>query len=106
MVDLDRRQPETREARRRSCLPNEPRERVTRFSIAITAEVDSGQHDLYVPLDDSSSNLFEDCRSRPAARRTSHERDDAEVAREAAAVLNLHEGPHALQPRIGLNAAD
>ena len=41
-----------------------------------------------------------------AARRAAHERDDAEVARERAAVLDLHERAHAVEPRVGLDAAD
>src|SRR5919112_2008968 len=40
------------------------------------------------------------------ARRAAHERDDAEVAREGAAVLDLHERAHTVDTRVGLDAAD
>ena len=41
-----------------------------------------------------------------AARGAAHERDHAEAARERAAVLDLHEGADAVEPRVGLDAAD
>ena len=41
-----------------------------------------------------------------AARPAADERDDAERARERAAVLDLHEGTRPLEPRVGLHAAD
>ena len=44
--------------------------------------------------------------ARAAARGAAHERDHAEVAREAAAVLHLDERAHAVEPRVGLDAAD
>jgi hypothetical protein len=57
-------------------------------------------------LCDSPAHLFEDCIGRPAARRTPHERNDAEVAREAAAVLHLDERPDPLETRLAASAAD
>ena len=57
-------------------------------------------------LRDPPPNLVEHRRRRPAARAAAHERNDAEVAREAAAVLHLHEGANAVETHIGLDAAN
>ena len=106
MIDLDRREPQARQAGNRTGLSQEASERVTRFAVAIAAEIDPGQHHLPVTLVDPAANLAEDRGGAPAAGTAPHERNDAEVAGEAAAVLHLHEGAHAVEPRFGLDAAD
>src|SRR5439155_1348008 len=105
-VDLDRREAQARQAGDRSRLADEPGKPVPALAIAIAPEVDSGQHHLAVALRDPPLDLAQDGLSGPAARRTAHERDDAEVAREATAVLDLHERAHAIETRIGLDAGD
>src|SRR5438034_5502607 len=57
-------------------------------------------------LVDSSAHLSQDCGSLTAARGTADEGDDAEVAREAAAVLHLDEGADAVESGVGLDATD
>ena len=57
VVDLDRREPQPREPRRRAGLADEPRERVAGLAVAKAAEVDAGQHDLAVPLGDAPADL-------------------------------------------------
>ena len=51
-------------------------------------------------------DLVEDGARRAATRGAADERDDAERARERAAVLDPDEGAHAVEPVIGLDAAD
>ena len=76
------------------------------LAVAEAAEVDAGEDDLAVALLDPALDLRED-RGDPAATRcAAHERDDAERARERAAVLDLHECARPLEPRIGLDAGD
>ena len=106
VVDLDRREAQARQAGDRSSLADEPGKPVPALAIAIAPEVDSGQHHLAVALRDPPLDLAQDGLSGPAARRTAHERDDAEVAREATTVLDLHERAHAIETRIGLDAGD
>jgi hypothetical protein len=106
VVDLDRGETEALEARRRACLAHEAREVVAGGAVAVAAEVDAGEDDLAVALCDAAADLREHCVGAAAARRAADERDDAEVAREAAAVLHLDEGADAVEPRIRLDAAD
>src|SRR5207245_6141555 len=61
---------------------------------------------LAVTLADAPPYLADDGRGATAPRRAADERDHAEGAREAAAVLHLDEGAHAVEPGFGLNAAD
>ena len=58
------------------------------------------------PCVDAAPDLGEHGVRAAAARGAAHERDDAEAAREAAAVLHLDERAHAVEPRVGLHAAD
>ena len=106
VVDLDRREPEPAETRGRSGLAHEARQVVAGRPVAIAPEVDARQDNLGVALVDASANLPQDGGSGAATRRAANERDHAEVAREAAAVLHLDEGAHALEPRIAVNAPD
>ena len=105
VVHLDRGEPEARQARRRP-----PRGRAARACSRPrgrgAAEVDARQHDLAVALLDAAPNLGEDRLRPPAARRAAHLRDHAEIAREAAAVLNLDERAHPVETCIRLDAAD
>src|SRR5439155_26220983 len=106
VVDLDRAEPEPLEPASRSSLADEPRQVVAGGAVAEAAEVDAGEHQLTVTLVDAAADLLENRLGAPAARRTADERDDAEAARERAAVLDLHERSHAVEPGVGLHAAD
>ena len=106
VVDLDRGEAETLQARRRSGLAHEPRERVAALTIAEAAEVDAREHDLAMPLLDPLADLPQDCVGAPASRGPADERDHAELAREAAPVLDADERTDPVEPRIGLNASD
>ena len=75
-------------------------------AVAEAAEVDAGEDDLAVALRDAPADLAEHGVGAAAARRAAHERDHAERARERAAVLDLDEGADAVEPRVGLDAAD
>ena len=55
---------------------------------------------------DTAPHLVEHGRRGAASRPTADDRDHAEVAGEAAAVLDLHEGAHALETGVSLDAAD
>ena len=57
-------------------------------------------------LFDAARDLAEHRVGGTAARGAADERDHAEVAREAAAVLHLDERAHAVEPRVGLHTAD
>ena len=57
-------------------------------------------------LRDAPADLAEHRVGAAAARGAADERDHAERARERAAVLDLHERAHAVEPRVGLHAAD
>ena len=106
VVDLDRRQAQTLQTRRRADLAHEPRQRVAALTIAEAAEVDAREHDLPMALLDPSADLPQDRAGAAASRRPAHERDHAELAREAATVLDADKSADAVEPRIGLNASD
>ena len=106
MVDLDRRQAQTLQARRRAGLAHEPRERVAALAIAEAAEVDASEHDLAMALLDPLDDLPQDRVGAAATRRPAHERDHAELAREATSVLDADKSADTVEPRIGLNASD
>ena len=59
VVDLDRREAEAREPRRRARVPNESRQVVAVLAVAVAAEVDPGQHHLAVSLLDALPDLRE-----------------------------------------------
>ena len=59
-----------------------------------------------VALRDALADLFEHGPGAARPGSAAHERDHAEVARERAAVLDLHEGPHAIEAGVGLHAPD
>ena len=106
MVDLDRREPQALEPRGLADLADEPRERVAGPAVAKAPEVDPGEHDLAVPLRDAAPDLAKHRVGGAASGAAADERDDAEVAREAAAVLDLHERPDPLEPGVVLHAAE
>src|SRR5262245_59341189 len=106
MVDLDRGEPKTLEARRRTGFPHEARQAVPRIPVAIAAEIDARQDDLAVALVDAARDLTEHGMRAAAPRTSADEWDDAEVAGERAAVLHLHERADTVEPRVGLDAAD
>src|SRR5262249_9208400 len=106
VVDLDRGQPETPEPAHRSGLPDEPPHPVAARAVGEAAEVDAREHDLAMSLFDALADLSQDRGRAAAARGSADERDHAELAREAAAVLNADECTYAVEPRVGLNAAD
>ena len=106
VIDLDRAETQPLEPRRLPRLAHEPRQVVARRAVAEAAKVDAGQDDLAVSLLDSAPDLVQNRARAAAARGAAHEWDDAEVARERAAVLDLHERAHAVDPRVGLDAAD
>src|SRR5439155_10715851 len=106
MIDLDRREPQPRETGRRTRLTQQAGERVPGLAVAITAEVDPGQHHLAVALCDPAPDLGEHGLRAAAAGAAAHERDDTEVAREATAVLHLDEGANAVEPDFALYTAD
>src|SRR5215211_4702268 len=106
VVDLDRGEAQPLESRRGGDIANQARQREPGIAVAEAAEVDSGQDDLAMPLRDAAANLADHRLRAPAPRPAADERDDAEVARERAAVLDLDEGAHAFQARVSLDAAD
>src|SRR5262249_15399282 len=106
VVDLDRRESEPSEPRQRAGLADEAREREARLAVAEAPQVDAGENDLAVTLRDPAPDLGEHVRRPAAARGAANERDHAERAGEAAAVLDLHEGAHAFAARVVANAAD
>ena len=55
---------------------------------------------------DAARHLAEHRGGASAARGAAHERDDAEAARERAAVLDLDERADAVEPVVGLDAAE
>ena len=57
-------------------------------------------------LVDALAHLGQDGRGAAAARPAAHQRNDAEVAGEAAAVLHTDKGADPVEPRVGLDAAD
>ena len=106
VVDLDRAEPQPLETRRGADLAHEARQVVAGVAVAEAAEVDPREDDLAVALLDAAAHLAQHRVRAAAARRAANERDHAEVARERAAVLDLHERAHAVEPRVGLHAAD
>src|SRR6185436_17743067 len=106
VVDLDRGESQACQPRRRAGLAHEPRQAVAGLAIPVTAQVDPGQHHLAMPLLDAAPDLVQHRLGSPAARGAAHLRDDAEVAREATAVLHLHEGSDAVEPRLGADTAE
>src|SRR5204862_2729259 len=106
VVELDRGQTEARQAGNRAGRADELRQPLLRLAVAVATEIDSRQHDLAVTLGDTAADLGEDGGGPTAAGFAAHERHDAEVAREAATVLDLHERPDAIQARLGLDATD
>ena len=106
MVDLDRGEPQAREAGRGAGGAHEARQVEPGRAVAVAAEVDPGQDDLAVALRDAALDLGEHAlgrRLRDAPRTCGN---DAERAREAAAVLHLHEGADPVEPDVGPHAAD
>ena len=59
-----------------------------------------------MPLVDSSADLAQNRLRRPASRSPANLRDDAEVAGEAAAVLDLNERADPIEADVGPDAAD
>jgi hypothetical protein len=106
VVDLDRRQAQPFQAGNRADLTHEARQRIAGRSVPIAAEIDPGEDDLLVPVRDASLDLAEHGRRGAASRSTANERDHTEVAGEAAAVLDLHEGAHPVETGVRLDAAD
>src|SRR5215213_1334727 len=106
VVDLDRGQAQASEARCLGGRAHKPGERVARIPVTKAAEVDARENDLGVTLVDAPPDLAQHGVGCAAARAAADERDHAEVAREAAAVLDLHERPNALEPRVVVDAAE
>src|SRR6185436_20187118 len=90
----------------RGGLAQQPWQPPAAVGVAEEPEVDPGEHDLLVPLTHSAANLVEDRDRGAAPCAAADERDDAERAGERAAVLDLHERPHALESRVVLDATD
>ena len=106
VVHLDRRETEPCQAGRGAGLAHEPRQVVTRGAIPVAAEVDAGEDDLAVTLANAARDLSQHAAGRAAPRGSTHLRDHAERAREAAAVLHLDEGADAVEASFCLDARD
>src|SRR5213082_2150879 len=106
VVDLDRREPESLEPRCLTGGTDEPRQVESLLTVAIAAEVDAREHDFAMPLRDAAGDLGEHGARAAAARTAPDERDDAEVAREAAAVLDVDERADAIEARVSLHATE
>ena len=106
VVHLDRREPQPLEPVDRARRVNEAGEREPQLAIAEAPEIDTREDDLAVSLGDAASDLAQNGRRRAAPRAAADERDHAKRARERAAVLDLHERAHAVEPVVGLHAAD
>src|SRR6185436_9163747 len=106
VIDLDGGQPEPFDPRDRARLADEARKAESGLAVAVAAEVDPRENDLPVPLPDAARDLAENRPCGTAARRAAHVRDHAEVAGEAATVLDLHEGAHPLEPHLSLHTAE
>src|SRR5262245_55488829 len=104
VVHLDRGQSKPVDARDGARLAHEPRQRIAGVAVAEAAEVHARQHDLAVALRRAATDLREQVLRPPAPRAAADDRDDAERARERAAVLDLHEGARPLEPRLALDA--
>src|SRR5207302_6182544 len=92
------------ESGNRAGFADEPRQVVAGGAVAVAAEIDPRQDDFAVTLRDTAADLGEHGVGGATARGAADERDHAEVAREAAAVLHLDEGAHAVEPGIRLDA--
>ena len=79
---------------------------MTGGAVAEATEVDAGEDDLAVPLRDAPADLAEHRVGAAAPGGAADERNHAERARERAAVLDLDECPHPVEPRVRLHAAD
>src|SRR6266550_5443158 len=106
MVDLDRRDAQPLEAGHGADLTHQSRQGIAGRAVPVAAEVDPREDDLLVPVPDAPPNLIEHRGRGAAPRSTTDKRDHAEVAREAAAVLDLHERAHTVEAGICLNATD
>src|SRR5262245_50156353 len=106
VVHLDGGEPKSLHSRNAPRLAHEVTEPVAGGAVPVAAEVDAGQDDLAMALCDAAADLPQYRRGGPASRRSTNERHDAEIAREAAAVLNLHERTDPLEPCVGLDAPD
>src|SRR4051812_42950436 len=106
VVHLDRREAQAREPGNRADLAHEARQLVPGVAVAVAAEVDPGEDDLAMSLFDPPVRLREHRAGGAAARGTAHERDHAEVAGEAAAVLDLDERSNAIEACVCLHAAE
>src|SRR5207245_2746374 len=106
LVDLDRAETKPLKPRGGTRGAHEVRQVVPRGTVAEAPEIDARQDDLAVTLRDAAPDLGKNGLGAPAARLPPDERDDTEVARERAAVLDLHEGADAIESRVGLDAAD
>src|SRR5262249_5082684 len=67
MVDLDRGQAQAHETRSLAHLAHEARQVEALLAVAIAAEIDTGEHDLAVPLRDAALDLSEHVCGVPAA---------------------------------------
>jgi hypothetical protein len=106
VIDLDRRKPEAREPRYLPHLTHETCQCVPSLAVPVATEVDAGQHDFAMPLFDPPAHLGQDRSGAAAPAPAAHQRNDAEVAREAAAILDLDERAHTIEPRVVVDAAD
>ena len=106
VIHLDRGETKPFHAGHGARLANEPCKPVARLAVAEAPEVHAGENDLAVALSDAPFDLGQHGVRTPAPRRATHERDDAERARERAAVLDLHERARPLQAAIRLDARD
>ncbi len=89
-----------------SHLADEPRQVEASSPVAVAPEVDPGQDDLPVTVVDPPPDLGENGFRRAAPGGAAHLRNHAERAREAAAVLHLHERPDPVEADVGPDAAD
>src|SRR5919204_1268363 len=106
VVDLDRRKTQARQPGRLAGLADESGQRIAILAVAVAAEVDARKDDLAVPLAHSAADLRQDRGGAAAPRSAADERNDTEVAREAATVLDLDERSHSLRSRFGADAAE
>src|SRR6266576_4243995 len=106
MVDLDRRQAQPLEAGNGAHLAHESRQGVAGRAVSVAAEVDPREDNLLVTVRDAPPNFIEHRGHGAATRSTTDKRNHAEVAGEAAAVLDLHERAHAVETGTCLNAPD
>ena len=106
VVHLDGREAKPLDAGQRAGHTDQSRQRVSGLAVAEASEVDAREDDLAVTVRDAPLDLRQHGSRAAAARRAAHERDDAERARERAAVLDLHERTRSLEARIRPDAAD